>query len=560
VNSEELEQSLRSEFENYFKNFRAELQQETAELQKRLGEAFEAYSARFGADGHMDEAFTSTVIEHLRLARDEGARLTATALAEAEQMQAAEQPAPADYSSIRDAVADISAQTSQSAILKSLVTRAADFAPRGAFFIIKAEQLVGWKVVGPDGDSFDDIVHDVHFPAAADTILGRAVASMTTVDSSYGAHAEDQGFLGPLQFGQPDRMYAIPLVARGRGVAVLYADGVGEGTVNVEALETLVRVAGMTVELLAATQSISGEAREGASSDLQYAQPEVSERVYEAPQPEHVQETQQREPEFAFSDGSAAVTGFEAPAVPTQEPVHETERAFEPVHETEHQFEPVQEVEHSFEPVQEPEQQSQSFQEAPPASEPPAFEQPSFEQPSYQQPAFDAQQEDSSRAGQMVFDSGGSIEPAVEKSPSPFETAAQPSPAGVGVIGGVTAERSIQVSPQQTAPTRLRDRNVDLPIDVDESERRLHNDARRFARLLVSEIKLYNEKKVQEGRQANDLYERLREAIDRSREMYDKRVQPAVAAKFDYFHYELVNALADGNVEHLGNSYPGSTV
>ena len=99
---------------------------------------------------------------------------------------------------------------------------------------------------------------------------------------------------------------------------------------------------------------------------------------------------------------------------------------------------------------------------------------------------------------------------------------------------------------------------MDLPIDVAEDERRLHNDARRFARLLVSEIKLYNEKKVQEGRQANDLYERLREAIDRSREMYDKRVQPPVASKFDYFHYELVNALADGNAERLGSNYPGS--
>ena len=117
-----------------------------------------------------------------------------------------------------------------------------------------------------------------------------------------------------------------------------------------------------------------------------------------------------------------------------------------------------------------------------------------------------------------------------------------------------------EVAPQSTGYVRLRDRPVDLPIDVAEDERRLHNDARRFARLLVSEIKLYNEKKVQEGRQANDLYERLREAIDRSREMYDKRVQPPVAAKFDYFHYELVNALADGNAEHSGANYPGSSI
>lgn len=101
---------------------------------------------------------------------------------------------------------------------------------------------------------------------------------------------------------------------------------------------------------------------------------------------------------------------------------------------------------------------------------------------------------------------------------------------------------------------------MDLPIEVGEDERRLHNDARRFARLPVSEIKLYNEEKVKEEREANDVYERLCEAIDRSREKYDKRVQSPVAAKFDYFHYELVNSPGDGDEFVLGNSYPGATM
>ncbi|HXI62465.1 MAG TPA: hypothetical protein VNF70_07125, partial [Pyrinomonadaceae bacterium] len=97
----------------------------------------------------------------------------------------------------------------------------------------------------------------------------------------------------------------------------------------------------------------------------------------------------------------------------------------------------------------------------------------------------------------------------------------------------------------------------ELPIEVSEDERRLHNDARRFARLLVSEIKLYNEPKVREGRSHGDLYDRLREDIDRSRQMYDKRVAPPVAARHDYFHQELVNTLAEGDVAKLGLSYPG---
>ena len=62
---------------------------------------------------------------------------------------------------------------------------------------------------------------------------------------------------------------------------------------------------------------------------------------------------------------------------------------------------------------------------------------------------------------------------------------------------------------QKPSPTRSRysERNMDLPIDVPEDERRFHNNARRFARLLVSEIKLYNEQKVNEGRGSRDLYD-----------------------------------------------------
>jgi hypothetical protein len=111
------------------------------------------------------------------------------------------------------------------------------------------------------------------------------------------------------------------------------------------------------------------------------------------------------------------------------------------------------------------------------------------------------------------------------------------------------------------APRRRYGTEVELPVEVaNEEERRLHNDARRFARLLVSEIKLYNEQKVTEGRSQNDLYVRLREYIDRSRDMYDKRVKLEVAQRYDYFHHELVNTLAEGDVAKLGSAYPGATV
>jgi hypothetical protein len=110
-------------------------------------------------------------------------------------------------------------------------------------------------------------------------------------------------------------------------------------------------------------------------------------------------------------------------------------------------------------------------------------------------------------------------------------------------------------------PRRRYGQDTELPVEVsNDEERRLHNDARRFARLLISEIKLYNEQKVAEGRSEHDLYDRLREYIDRSREMYDKRVKAEVAARYDYFHGELVNTLAEGDVSKLGSNYPGATV
>ncbi len=79
-----------------------------------------------------------------------------------------------------------------------------------------------------------------------------------------------------------------------------------------------------------------------------------------------------------------------------------------------------------------------------------------------------------------------------------------------------------------------------------------HEEARRLARLLVSEIKLYNEEQVDEGRRNRDLYERLKEDIDRSRQMYEERVEQRILNTTDYFYQELVRILAAGDSKALG--------
>jgi len=83
----------------------------------------------------------------------------------------------------------------------------------------------------------------------------------------------------------------------------------------------------------------------------------------------------------------------------------------------------------------------------------------------------------------------------------------------------------------------------------------IHRKAQRFARLLMDEIKLYNQAKVAEGRKHKDLYDRLKEDIDKSRSTYQKRYGNTVAAGADYLSSELIRSLAEDDVSLLGPNF-----
>ncbi len=563
MNSEELELSLKTEFESYLIGFLADLRQEVSEFRKNFESEFEKHRSqtdeavrklveRLETGVQFDKAFNESVVEHLRLARDEGATITAVAIGEAEKLK--EETAPVvEFDKIRDAINDISSKTTQSEILKSLVEHAANFAPRGAFFIVKNEHFVGWRAFGAEAVVDEATVQGVQFAMSDDTVLADSINSLGTAAASLGSHQNNSLFLDPLGFGTPDRMYAIPLVARGRGVAVLYADFGSEGfTLNPEALETLVRVAGLTVELAAAGVQ---PAPAPASRPVERAEPQVANEPaesFEKTPVESVQEDRDHQSRFveepAYQDAGEAVeeTSYVAPVY--EESYTEPEAATAPVEEVVE--EPVQEA--VAEPVQQVE--IESFNSYAEPVEEVAYFEPVEEQvepePVYVQPEEVHEYVPTPETEEFPEVIEERVDEPVE--PTPVFEPVQEAQAPVEPIAEVASAQAMR--------TKYRDRNVDLPIEVPEDERRLHNDARRFARLLVSEIKLYNEQKVTDGRASGDLYDRLREAIDRSREMYDKRVQPAVAEKFDYFHYELVNSLAEGEDVKLGASYPGSRV
>lgn len=105
-------------------------------------------------------------------------------------------------------------------------------------------------------------------------------------------------------------------------------------------------------------------------------------------------------------------------------------------------------------------------------------------------------------------------------------------------LARLTAEALASPSPLTTGS--------DVPGQDDDSS------ARRYARLLVSEIKLYNESAVRVGRERRDLLTRLRPEIDRARRVYQERVPDWVGARDQLFEQELVHTLAEGDPALLG--------
>lgn len=479
MGSADLEQSLRAEVERHINERVDGLREEISRLQSQLNEGFARLGERLQTAGEdeTDAPLMVAVAEHLRQARNAGIEAAASESTRAR--------ASSDIAILKAAVDDIEQQRSQADILNALVNRAASFAPRVAFFVVKNERATGWRARGLEGTVGDASVREISLPLSSDTLLSEAVRTRATWSGSPGAHADDHQIYGHFGEEPPQRIVAIPLVAREKAVAVLYADTAGQDTdaVNLEALETLVRVAGMAVELLAV--------RRGGTQAPADARTEQAQTPSAPPQP-----VAGSEPEVATRDSAPFTRDEPAPQPQTGAPRAETVDVFTR--------------------------------------------------------GVDRLSAPSATAGE-----GGAAASAR------FDEGATAGAAGTPA-GGPPPEPSVEPSKTATgAPlgtSRRFGSDAELPIEVSDSERRYHNDARRFARLLVSEIKLYNEQKVRDGRAEGDLYSRLREDIDRSRQMYDKRVAPEVAGRFDYFHWELVNTLAEGDPAKLGADYPGATV
>jgi hypothetical protein len=67
--------------------------------------------------------------------------------------------------------------------------------------------------------------------------------------------------------------------------------------------------------------------------------------------------------------------------------------------------------------------------------------------------------------------------------------------------------------------------------------------ARRIARAVVSDIALYNAKKVEEGIARDTLFDLLKDEIEEGKNYYQSRVDPEIARSTNHFNEALVDVL-----------------
>ncbi|HZF08214.1 MAG TPA: hypothetical protein VFE33_05425 [Thermoanaerobaculia bacterium] len=456
----------------------------------------------------------------------------------------------AAFSQLRNGLIAIDRAGSQAEVLTALLVAAGGFASRAAILLLRSGAVQGWGAYG-FGD--DAAVHGLAFDLPPNGAWGQLAHGQGAVRLSA---AECADLCSRLESPLPQDGVLVPLVLRDQLAAALYADRVDGGDLALEALQTLTYVAAQAIELLplrerastatlhlsegdagpapAATEEAPGAA---AATPVETAPPAVE--IPEPPAPPAAPEPEP-EPEPHGQAGTATTSEMRWPA--HEEAVGAGDTELEELPETLEML-PEMPAEPAWE--EEPEEELAPLPFAEEAAAPRPEETVLLQRPSFEPPPAPEPEETPAPAAESSYP--GHLRPVAPIPPITAEPERTSAPAAPAANPPGTPEvrppSDVEGPGWAFATTRV-------PVSPDDAD--LHESARRLARLLVSEIKLYNEDQVEEGRRNRDLYERLKEDIDRSRQMYEERVEPRVWKSTDYFYQELVRILAAGDSRVLG--------
>jgi hypothetical protein len=101
----------------------------------------------------------------------------------------------------------------------------------------------------------------------------------------------------------------------------------------------------------------------------------------------------------------------------------------------------------------------------------------------------------------------------------------------------------------------------DAEFDINQltpEEQELHRRANRVAKVSMQDIKMLRPEQVRLGRENRDICIRLKDDIEKAHREYDRRFKPIMDHPVDYFYRWMVEILADGDSNALGE-YPYAT-
>lgn len=487
--------------------------------------------------------------------------------------------APPDWGLVKSSLAAIEGSRTQVDVLTHFLAEAQIHSSRAALLVLRNDRLSGWKALGFDASGGrDDSVKGLDLATGDDPFVE---ACLKVEKPMLAAPPPEDGALRRALGGHaPTRTLLVPMVIRDRIAGLLCADELPgeEGRLNESALEVLTFVTGLSVDLLAARKKIPSPALTPRGETL------LAFRPSSGPAPEAEAAPGRTAAPSAPPVSASTIALPPVPAAPHAVPAAEHPPVSSslsitgelPGRSVFEQTDPsgarkTRKITDAGEALRALEESATTKKKEPGVFSGPdlltssgaraaaalgmATPRPAAPTPhppprlgAPPTPAAPTSRGDLTMAFEQIKTAVPPA-PPVPTPPPPPVPRPEPPPVAAAPAGGLDAAAGSASAPLAPPPgfvPRARGlRGADDP-------QRAVDDARRIARLLVSEIKLYNERKVAEGRAAGDLYERLKDDIERSRQVYAERTPEHVRASSDFFQEELVRILAEGKPEALG--------
>lgn len=446
-------------------------------------------------------------------------------------------PESLQISSLKNSLIQIDRGKTQVEILDYYLKEASKFASRVALFIFKNDQAVGWKGQGFTKFGSDDMkIKSIIFPLSEGNPFYNTFQNKSSF--LYQPLSEDM-ITKTLGGPKPEKILLVPLIIKDKVAAGLYADEIKEAIpLEPDLLEILTYSSSLCLSLIGQRHLLpSPTLSKPESLKLETLRPSKPEFPTPPTPPPPVQ------------------------SIPSPEKTQKFDiKAIE-------QLEAIKRETLKKPPIETPKEPSTTVQIPPVAPKPVPPPEPKVEPPKVEE-VYEVQMEEIKEIPEEEIEykvpeappapewTSKSAESRMKEfEPQKIEPAPPPPPPPPADIEEIYAKKSVEVKPPadfKKEKPGFGFESIPIQPGLSLEESRRHDEARRFARLLVSEIKLYNENKVEEGKKNKNIYSLLKEDINRSKQLYEERIAADIRAKSDYFKQALISILANGDSSALG--------